>query len=168
MKLTFQAFTSRVPTTHLLALPFCEGEKPRLPQGIALAKVGLADLKGEWKETRVADATGGPARRVLFYGLGKKSALDVEKVRRFGAVAVQRAEALGAKSAAILAPQWLSDALGAERTGQALAEGARLGAYRFEEGLRRECCGLAANVIAETFTSALAKRMASRSERSEF
>jgi len=134
MKLTFQAFSSRVPNTHLLAIPFCEGEKPRLPQGIALAKFGLADLKGEWKETRVADATGGPARRVLFYSLGKKSALDVERARRFAAVAVQRAEALGAQSAAILAPQWLCDALGAERAGQALAEGARLGSYRFEEG----------------------------------
>ncbi len=134
MKLTFQAFTSRVPNTHLLALPISEGEKPRLPQGVSLAKVGLAELKGEWKETRVADATGGPARRVLFYGLGKKTALDVEKARRFAAVAVQRAEALSAASVAILAPQWLCDALGAERTGQALAEGARLGAYRFEEG----------------------------------
>ena len=30
-----------------------------LPQGITLAKFGLADLKGEWKEARVADATGG-------------------------------------------------------------------------------------------------------------
>ncbi|MBK7644219.1 MAG: leucyl aminopeptidase [Planctomycetes bacterium] len=134
MKLTFQAFSSRVPNTHLLALPLCEGEKPHAPQGVALSKVGTTDVKGEWKETRVADASAGPARRVLFYGLGKKAQLDVEKLRRFAAASVQRAEALGAESVALLAPQSLCDALGAERVGVALAEGARLGAYRFDEG----------------------------------
>ena len=133
MKLTFQAFTSRVPNTDLVAIALCEGEKPRLPQGITLPKVALAELKGEFKELRLSDASGGPAKRVLFYGLGKKSTLDPEKARRFAAVAVQRAEALGAASAAILAPQWLSEALGPQRMGQALAEGALLGAYRYEE-----------------------------------
>ncbi len=133
MKLTFQAFTSRVPNSDLVALALAEGEKLRLPQGVTLSKVALADLKGEFKEARLADASGGPAKRVLIYGLGKKSALDPEKARRFAAVAVQRAEALGASSVAILAPQWLSEALGPQRMGQALAEGAGMGAYRYEE-----------------------------------
>lgn len=133
MKLSFQSLGTRLPACDLLVICLLEGEKPRLPAGVALTKVALADLKGEFKEQRVADATNGPAKRVLFLGLGKKNELDPEKARRLAAQAVQRAEALGATSLALVAHATLSEAIGPQRMGQALAEGMLLGAYRYEE-----------------------------------
>jgi len=133
MKLTFQKLATRVPNTDLLVLPIFEGEKVRLPAGVELAKVALAGFKGELRETRAADALKGPADRVLLLGLGKAKDLDPERVRRTGAIAALRAEALGAGTAVLLAAPGLVDGLGAARAGQALAEGALLGAYRYEE-----------------------------------
>ncbi|MEY2785559.1 MAG: hypothetical protein RL277_1769 [Planctomycetota bacterium] len=133
MKISFQSLGTRLPSCDLLVLCTLEGEKPRIPAGITLPKHGLSDLKGEFKELRLCDATAGPAKRVLLVGMGKKNELDPEKARRLGAWAAQRADALGAASLALVAHGSLSEALGPQRMGQALAEGLMLGSYRYEE-----------------------------------
>ncbi len=133
MKLTFQKLANRTPNTDLLVLPVFEGEKVKLPAGVELAKVATDGFKGELREARLADAHKGPADRVLLIGLGKAKDMDAERARRTAAIAAQRAESLGASTCTLLASEGLVDALGAERTGVALAEGAHLGSYRYEE-----------------------------------
>lgn len=133
MKLNFQKLGARIPTVDLLVVPVFEGEKVKLPAGFELAKVATSAFKGELREVRLADALKGSSDRVLLVGLGKERDLDPERVRRTAAIASLRAESSGSTSAAIVVPQALVDGVGAERAGVALAEGAVLGAYRYEE-----------------------------------
>jgi leucyl aminopeptidase len=134
MKLTYKKPSARLSETGVLALFAREGEKPALPKGVALPPRALDEYKGELREARLIDALSGPARRVFVIGLGKSGEVDAEKLRRASAIAVQRAEAAGAPSATLLVDKETQRALGGERTGIAVAEGAILGAYRFEEG----------------------------------
>ncbi len=133
MKLNFQKLGTRIPNTDLLVLFVFEGEKPKLPAGVELAKVATAGFKGELREARVADAQKGPADRVLLLGLGKAKDLDPERLRRAGAITSLRAEALGAPTCVLLVHDAVVEKLGGERAGVALAEGAVLGAYRYDE-----------------------------------
>ncbi len=133
MKLNFQKLGTRIPNTDLLVLFVFEGEKPKLPAGVELAKVATAGFKGELREARVADAQKGPADRVLLLGLGKAKDLDPERLRRAGAITSLRAEALGAPTCVLLVHDAVVEKLGGERAGVALAEGAVLGGYRYDE-----------------------------------
>jgi leucyl aminopeptidase len=134
MKLTFSASPKKLPETGLLALFALEGSRPEIPAGVKLPAGALDEFKGEFRETRVVDAVSGPARRVAAIGLGKKDGLDAERLRRAAAIAVQRAEGAAAERCAILVEPGLVDrAGGSERLGVALAEGAVLGAYRFDQ-----------------------------------
>jgi len=138
MKLTSVPASKRLSGTGLLALFAFEGgtaSRPDLPAGVKIPAGALDDFKGEFREARAIDAVAGPAKRVLVVGLGKKDGLDPEKLRRAAAICVQRAEGAGAPNATILADDaTASQAGGPERAGVALAEGALLGAYRFEQG----------------------------------
>jgi leucyl aminopeptidase len=134
MKLTFSPSRAKLPQTGMLALLALEGSRPDVPSGVKLPTGALTEFKGEFRETCQIDAVSGPARRVLAIGLGKKDLLDAERLRRAGAIAVQRAEGALSESCAILVEEDLVDrAGGPERLGAALAEGAILGAYRFDQ-----------------------------------
>jgi leucyl aminopeptidase len=134
MKLDFLATSKKTRETGMLALFALEGAKPDLPAGVKLPAGALSEFKGEFRETRVVDAVSGPARRVVAIGIGKKEALDAEKLRRAAALAVQKAEGAGSESCAIgVEPELVDRAGGPERLGAALAEGAILGAYRFDQ-----------------------------------
>ena len=115
----------------LVAFAF-EGEAPQLPPKVRLGTSATKGFKGEAREMRVVDAEG-PAARVVLIGLGKSADVDAERLRRAGALAARRAESEGAANAAV----WCSAALeratgGAEAAGLSLAEGARMGTYRFQ------------------------------------
>lgn len=134
MKLTFSPSRKKLPETGMLALFVLEGSRPDLPSGVKLPAGALADFKAEFREARVVDAVSGPARRVVAIGLGQKEALDAERLRRAAAIAVQKAEGAASESCALRIELDLVDrAGGAERLGAALAEGAILGAYRFDQ-----------------------------------
>jgi leucyl aminopeptidase len=134
MKLHHKESTSKLPATDLLALFVLEGDKPALPAGVELAKVALEGFKGEFRELRSTEALAGPARRVALIGLGKKNALDRERCRRVAALAVQRAENLGAAACTLLVEDELARLVGPAELGEALAEGALLGAYTWQKG----------------------------------
>ncbi len=70
-----------------------------------------------------------PAKRVLVVGLGKRSDLDIEGVRRAAATALRRARDIGAT---IVSSELLGDRLPPRLRAQAMAEGAILGTYTFE------------------------------------
>ncbi|MQA89150.1 MAG: leucyl aminopeptidase [Gemmatimonas sp.] len=75
------------------------------------------------------------AERVLLIGLGKREDFDLERIRRAAATAVKQAGRLGVASLATLAP--LQDRQPSEnvtvKNARALAEGAVLGSYSFDE-----------------------------------
>jgi leucyl aminopeptidase len=66
-------------------------------------------------------------------GLGKRADFDLERMRRVCAIAAQRADAQGVRALHVWVAREISSALGSSRkAGQAAAEGALLGAYRFQ------------------------------------
>jgi len=68
--------------------------------------------------------------RVLLVGMGPEADIDAERLRRVGAMATQDANGRGIESVAILMPGLRR--LPADASAGALAEGAVLGAYRFD------------------------------------
>jgi leucyl aminopeptidase len=107
----------------LLAVGLCEGEE--LPAELASAP-GAGDAKGGFKKLTMLH----PERpaRVLVVGLGKREALDAERVRVAAALAAKEAARLSATSIAWVLPESEDDASLAE----GLVTGTILGAYRFD------------------------------------
>jgi leucyl aminopeptidase len=113
--------------TPLLVLPCWEGDA--LPDPIA-PLIEEGDWRGKARQTTLLYSRGAvPAKRVLLVGIGKRSAGSVEQLREASAQAAQRARDLGVEQFAIGLPS--TEGLDAAAAAQALAEGARLGVYRF-------------------------------------
>ena len=130
MKLVHIEPHARLDAHELVAVLAEEGAKPDGGKELSVRDHAWNGFQGEFRETRTADAA---HQRVLGVGLGKLAALDAERVRRLAALVAQRAESLGAKSAALLVPRAAVEKLGAAAVGTALAEGALLGSYRFDK-----------------------------------
>ena len=97
--------------------------------GGALARVfARGDFHGR-KGERVLVHSDGAAQRVLLIGVGPERALDTNALRLAAGVAMQSAQRHRARVVALLPPP---SKLDATATAQALAEGALLGAYRFD------------------------------------
>ncbi len=131
MKLTHIESHARLDAHELVAVLAEEGTKPDVGKELAVRDYAWNGFSGEFRESRSADAA---HQRVLGVGVGKLSALDAERLRRLGALIAQKAEAQGAKRAALIVPRAIVDKIGAAVVGTALAEGALLGSYRFEKG----------------------------------
>jgi leucyl aminopeptidase len=87
------------------------------------------EAKGSFKKVAVLhpDGDGNPARAIAV-GLGKRDEFTPERARIAGAVGLARAGDAGSKRLAWAVPEGVDQAT----TGRALAEGALLGAYRFD------------------------------------
>src|SRR5258708_1084662 len=119
---------NRIPVGSTIAV-FCF-EKSKRPVGSYLygSKVekALEQVRSEnflGKNAQVAQA-----RPFRFGGLGPENEATVDHVRRAAAVAARSASASGARALTLRAPQQLG---GASELAQAVAEGIRLGLYRF-------------------------------------
>lgn len=132
MKIVTRDSGAKLAKTDLLCVFAFKGAKPMLPTGVSVERDLLADFDGKFRSALRTDAVKGPARRVLVLGLGDAGDLDTERLRRVAAMAVKRAEAAGLAGLTV----WTSPALSKKcpDAGVALAEGARLGAYRFVVG----------------------------------
>ena len=122
--------TKTLQKTELLCVLVLEGKRLDLPSGVEIPSAARADVRGEFRHVRLCDAKAGPAKRVLFVGLGKQADVDVERLRRAAAVAVKQAEGLRMVQATL----WISPAVekavgGAEGAGRAAAEAAVMAAY---------------------------------------
>jgi leucyl aminopeptidase len=132
MKLTVSDSKRASSRSDLDLLFVFEGEVPELPGKRKLAKAALGRYQGEFRSTRVVvDETGA---RLCLIGLGKAADVDAERLRRGAALAARQAELDGAAFAVL----WVTGAVehaagGPHAAGEALAEGALLGAYRFEQ-----------------------------------
>lgn len=135
MKFSHKNYTGKPSEASMLVVLATEGRVPDLPAGVTIPKHTTKGFKGEFRESRLTDATAGKAERVMYIGLGKSGEVDGEKVRRAAAIAVQKAEHVSAKTLAILVDDEVaSTAGGPESFGAALAEGAVMGAYRYDLG----------------------------------
>ncbi len=132
MKLTIRDSRSAPSQPDLLVVYALEGKRPQMPPRRRFPASGLGRFKAGFRETRLVDG-GGRTPRTLVIGLGKQGEIDLERVRRIGGLSARRAEAEGAVRAALWAGAELVHAAGGARAaGQALCEGALMGAYRFE------------------------------------
>jgi leucyl aminopeptidase len=105
-------------------------------------------------------ARGVAARRLLIVGLGEARRVDAEALRVAGGVAVREAMRLKAASVGLLMPSPLPRRLGARDVAEALAEGAGLGGYLFEQyrsGERKEAPGVVTVVCPDAKTSRAAR-----------
>src|SRR5690606_19060623 len=69
--------------------------------------------------------------RLLVVGLGKRSEVDAERVRRFAGAAVKQAARLQVDRLAVVPP--VAASVDATAMGRAVAEGLELGSYVFDE-----------------------------------
>jgi len=134
MRLSAKDSSKPLAKTALVAVFTLEGKRPTLPAGVRVAASALAGFEGGFRSTRVADATAGPAPRVLLVGLGKPADVDAERVRRAAAVAAKHAESEGAETLALWCPAAVEKHFAdLGELGCAVAEGAHLGVYRYDE-----------------------------------
>jgi len=132
MKLSFHSTSAAPVRADLLVCFAFAGEAALVPKAVKLPQHLRASEPDEFREQKLTDAAEGPFRRVAVIGLGKRAELDSERVRRVAALAVQRADASGCESVNMwFAPEVCSAAGGPRAVGQAAAEGAGLGLYRF-------------------------------------
>jgi len=135
MKLLSKPIPATFPKAAYLAVLAPEGKKTALPKGVQIPAAAQADFEGKARKTRFTDASGGPVRSVLLVGLGKAKEVNAEGLRRAAAIAVQQAESAGQSTCAIYVDDSVAKlAGGPEAVGQAVAEGARMGHYRYDLG----------------------------------
>ena len=135
MKLTHKDYSGSLAKTELLVCFGTEGKKPVLPTGVTLPAAAIEDFKGEVRQARLCDAKSGDARRVLLVGLGAAKAVTGEGLRRAAAIAVQKAESTGSKTATVYVDASIAKlAGGADEVGCAVAEALVMGHYRYDGG----------------------------------
>ncbi|MGF1511721.1 MAG: leucyl aminopeptidase [Myxococcota bacterium] len=97
------------------------------------------DFKGRPGQTVVVTTPAGRAiRRVLVVGLGEKARATGESARAFAGHAARNAVKVSAQSVALQVPDIAAEPEELLRVFQALAEGAELGAYRYDDLRTRE------------------------------
>ncbi|HBJ75705.1 MAG TPA: leucyl aminopeptidase, partial [Syntrophaceae bacterium] len=140
MKITITKGSLDDVKTQAIILAFCEGEKTLSgPAADIDQKIGgmlsdimkSGDFKAKASEVFVIYARGfKPAKRIALVGLGKKSELNLEKIRRAFAKAMQHLRGLNIKEAATaFDADLLPDKK--ENLVAAIAEGAGLGLYQY-------------------------------------
>lgn len=131
MKITYKNLASKLTRTDLLVVFAKKGQRSKLPAGVTILPQAVATFGGDEREARLTDADAGAAQRVLQIGLGDAAEIAPETLRRAAALAVKKAEKIGAAAVTF----WVGVALGrrAALLGQALAEGAVMGNYRLTD-----------------------------------
>ncbi|MEJ2679294.1 MAG: leucyl aminopeptidase, partial [Gemmatimonadota bacterium] len=141
--ITFDEAGAAQLDTPLLALPVFQDEALAADAaavdaalgGVVSQVRGRGDFRGRPDESLLLypTASGGP-QRVLLVGLGKREALDLERVRRALGTTVRQAEKLGATAVAFATDAVVGEGgLSARDVGRAAAEGAVLAAWDYRE-----------------------------------
>ena len=135
MKIQARDLDARLTKTDLLVVFAFQGSKPSTPKGVTVPQTALRGFEGEFRSKRTTDGGKSPSERVLVIGLGAADDLGVERLRRAAALGAVAAERLAASSVTVWAGPGLQKAVGGPRAaGEALAEGALLGSYRYDGG----------------------------------
>ncbi|MEO7908102.1 MAG: leucyl aminopeptidase [Roseiflexaceae bacterium] len=129
MKLAVTYGEALMQETPLLVLGVWEGES--LSRAVAdLLEDG--DWNGKFKQTTLLYPRGElPARRILLVGLGKRGQIAFDRLCEAAAVAAQHARSLRVEQVAFDLPT--PEGMALASASQAIAEGALLGLYRFQQ-----------------------------------
>jgi leucyl aminopeptidase len=122
-----------------LGILLCQTKRlPRFVQPVDAAVDGMIrrlleteEFRGKSGELFAMPAPGLPFRRLLLLGLGEEQKVNPATLRRAAATAVRNLMERRLRRGALLAPTLRR--VGASEAGQALAEGAILGSYRFDQ-----------------------------------
>ncbi len=136
MKLQFLTSSPSTRPDLVMALAV-DGVAPKLGDSLSSAIKGAratGDVGTEFRAVSVFHPAGtgkGTPKRLGFVGIGKKSGIDTEKLRRVAALAQQEAESLRVKSFRFVLDAKDLTKVGLEAAGCAIGEGLVLGAYRY-------------------------------------
>ncbi len=135
MKLTSKSAPASLPTTPLLAVLVCQGQRVHLPKGVEVPKGFLTGFDGKRRTQASTWAVKGPAKRVLLLGLGPAGDVDAEELRRAGAAASNHARGEKVSKGALWVHSKTSAlAGGSAEAGLSLAEGLVMGSYQYTGG----------------------------------
>ena len=137
MRLTLSDTAPHQCACDLLALPVPEpgtlsGEAAEVDRSLGgrLAEIAKAEgFSGKPGRTTLLHCADGPARRVLLVGVGRRP--DPERLRRYGAVAIRKAQEHRAARVALATDPSGLDRPAPDDALRAVVEGAGLAAYRF-------------------------------------
>ena len=144
MKVTVTSRTPVEAAADLIAIPIAsaDGKRARLAPPLAAldrasggaihTALASGDIQGKAGETLLLyPGRSKKIKRILLLGIGAEDALDAEALRRFAGQAVGQAMSRKARRVALLAPR--AQIAASPQGIQALAEGAVLADYRFED-----------------------------------
>jgi len=115
------------------------GAVDRALEGAITSLIGAGDIRGKWGEFTLVHTFGKiPAPRVLVAGLGKSGEFTVDRVRELSANIARYLRGRRITAAGTIVHGAGIAGLEVERCAQAIAEGALLGAYRFNRHKRPE------------------------------
>ncbi|MDP6739482.1 MAG: M17 family peptidase N-terminal domain-containing protein, partial [Planctomycetota bacterium] len=135
MKLTSKSAPASLPSTPLLAVLVCQGQRIHLPKGVEVPKGFLTGFDGKRRTQASTWAVKGPAKRVLLLGLGPAGDVDAEELRRAGAAASNHARGEKVSKGALWVHSKTSAlAGGSAEAGLSLAEGLVMGSYQYTGG----------------------------------
>ncbi len=141
MKIRSSNFPGKPLRGELLTALAYEGSLPDLGKDLATvvkrAKASGDLAYGRRKTSHFYPDNGG-LKRVGFVGMGKQGKMDLEGLRRTGAVAQAQAEKLGVERFYLLVDERDHRRIPARQAAVALTEGLALGAYRYEPPRKEE------------------------------
>lgn len=148
MKTAIRISTPEKISAHLLALPAFE-EKELLEAAVSQMErlggrvppqIATKVFQAKKGQTLTLPSARHPHQVLLFVGMGRRSDLSLEHLRRLGATASASARSNRAKTVACVEPDSAGDAPGSSRpelptedSAQCIAEGALLASYRFDK-----------------------------------
>ncbi|HTT14177.1 MAG TPA: leucyl aminopeptidase [Thermoplasmata archaeon] len=112
------------------AFPSVLGEEDRALGGLLRTAWERREVRGKRKEITVFHRTAGKGR-LLLVGLGPRSRVDAELVRRAAAEVVRALKGRGARTIAFRLAPFVNEATPAEAAARALVDGVVLGGYEF-------------------------------------
>jgi leucyl aminopeptidase len=133
MRASFRQGAPADADADTLCFGLFEGDDPpaaldRALGGRLAPLIESGEAKGAFKKLALLHPDDGPLRRAIAVGLGKRAEFTPERARVAAAAALARARDTGAERVAWGVPEGVDQ----ETVGRALAEGALLGAYRFD------------------------------------
>lgn len=133
MRITTKDRSAKLTKTDLIAVLATEGDRPELPEGHEIPKGIWDDFQGRFRQAMIQSTSAGTTPRVLLLGLGKEDELDLERLRRIGALAAKASEGRKLGKISMIVPAALEEALGAGEVAAALAEGLVMGSYNYDD-----------------------------------
>jgi leucyl aminopeptidase len=139
MKISVRSIPQEKVSSHLLAIAVFEDtalfqetvDALRKSSGSVPPQITARAFTGKKAQTLLLSSPAAPAQLLLLVGMGMRSELSLEHIRKFGACAATTARSTRSRTFACIEPDRGQTTLSPEGIAQSLAEGALLASYRF-------------------------------------